>query len=96
MPAEAASAAAARSFGEVERAVERAVLRGCPQVRAVSHMALHWLPERGACAVELQIVVGEELRVSSVHKIAAEARTTILREVPDVVEADLHLELFDR
>lgn len=84
-----------RSFGEIERVVERAVLRACPNVRAVSHMLVHWLPERGACAVELQIVVSDQLKVAAVHEIAAQARGIILRDVPEVVEADLHLELRD-
>ena len=75
--------------------MERTVLRACPQVRAVSHMLVHWLPEHGACAVELQIVVCDQLQVAAVHQIAAQARAIILRDVPDVVEADLHLELRD-
>ncbi|KDO27188.1 hypothetical protein SPRG_07437 [Saprolegnia parasitica CBS 223.65] len=94
-----------RPYREIKRDVLHAV-RKIHQVQGITHVNAHWVPrdnvtyasgETGlgyGTFLDVAIVVNPDLSVRDVHKIAARARKEI-ESITYVVEADIHLELYD-
>jgi hypothetical protein len=82
-----------RPSADIERDVIAAVAK-VPQIVSVSHMVVHWLPERAGSAVEVEVTMDAGLLVRDAHALARQARVAI-EQIDDVIEADLHLELDD-
>lgn len=79
---------------EIERDT-RIVLQNVPEVWGMSHLVLHYDSVKRGVLAEASIIVDPELKVSEVSKIAKKAQIAMERDVPDIVRADIHLELSD-
>ncbi|OQR82701.1 Cation Diffusion Facilitator (CDF) Family [Achlya hypogyna] len=94
-----------RPYREIKRDVLHAV-RKLPEVQGITHVNAHWVQRddvtfaSGATGsgfgtfLDVAIVVSPDLAVRDVHKIARRARREI-ESITYVVEADIHLELYD-
>lgn len=72
----------------------RSVIEKSSQEIQISHMQCHYLKER--LAVELNIEVIQDMKISDVRKIAFNLKAELLK-IPDLDNVDIHLELnFDR
>jgi divalent metal cation (Fe/Co/Zn/Cd) transporter len=79
----------------IGRDVQRRVLRGIAAVSRVTHMRLHFAPDGATCVAEFEIdVMDPIMRVQDVWELASKARM-LAEQVPEVTEADVHLELRD-
>ena len=87
-----------RSPAAIEADVRRAI--GATQHAALwglSHSHVHWRA-RDACSgaiVEMNLVLDPAISVHEAHALASELRATAMREVPGLLDVDLHAELFD-
>lgn len=80
-----------RSGAQIEGDV-RHCLKHVAGVQDVSHVTVHYL--EGRTTVSLEIVVDPDLNIRAASDIATRARLELL-EIPDIDEADLHLEVDD-
>jgi len=60
-------------------------------VEKISHFTCHYL--NGKLCVEMEIVIGSNMRINEVQEICRELQKDILRKVPAIHHIDIHLEL---
>ena len=87
-----------RATGELDADVRAAIALGGPTFSGlwgVTHTNAHWSTRRGGAVVEMSLVIDPALTVREAHRLAREAKQLVLARVPDVLDADLHLELFE-
>jgi len=77
----------------VERDVARVMDSSFKESVEVEHITVHYLGYQ--TAVEVAIKLDENLLVREAKELAAECREVILRDVPDVEMADIHLDLLE-
>ncbi|OQS07638.1 Cation Diffusion Facilitator (CDF) Family [Thraustotheca clavata] len=91
-----------RPYREIKRDVLYA-LRKVPEITGITHVNAHWVQRNSntnasglgyGTFLDVAIVVSPDLPVREVHKIARRARKEI-ESLTYVVEADIHLELYD-
>lgn len=76
---------------EIEQDVVVTVLASCPEVRAITHVRLHFV--QGQLLVELELDVSDDqITVRHARRIASRASDAILK-IADIDDCDIHLEL---
>ena len=76
---------------EIEQDI-RSILAELPEIKGVTHIYCHFLNQ--ALTVQVNLLLDPDLQIRTAQQIARQARLRI-EQIPDVQDADIHLELHD-
>tara|TARA_B110001454_G_scaffold87178_1_gene83626 strand:- start:865 stop:1989 length:1125 start_codon:yes stop_codon:yes gene_type:complete len=76
---------------EIEQDI-RGILAELPEIKGVTHIYCHFLKQ--ALTVQVNLLLDPDLQIRTAQQIARQARLRI-EQIPDVQDADIHLELHD-
>jgi cation diffusion facilitator family transporter len=76
---------------EIEQDI-RGILAELPEIKGVTHIYCHFLNQ--ALTVQVNLLLDPDLQIRTAQQIARQARLRI-EQIPDVQDADIHLELHD-
>lgn len=81
---------------DVRAALASAELAHGERLWGLSHSIVHWETKRSGAIVEASLIVDPAMSVHDAHELAHTAHDATLRAVPDLLDVDLHLELYEK